>query len=104
MLAFLVLYQQFENYILGPRVTKRSMNVHPALAIGTVFAGGLLLGAVGAILALPATAVIQAVISGHTTERDTIDAPLLQEPERRSRVERLRKRFRRRRNAEPEAD
>jgi predicted PurR-regulated permease PerM len=104
VLAFLVLYQQFENYILGPRVTKHSMNVHPALAIGTVFAGGLLLGGVGAILALPATAVIQAVISGYTTERDTIDAPLLQEPERTSRVERLRQRFRPHGNNEPEPD
>jgi predicted PurR-regulated permease PerM len=90
VLLFLVLYQQFENYILGPRVTKHSMNVHPALAIGTVFAGGLLLGGVGAILALPATAVIQAVISGYTTEREIIDAPLVQEPERQSRVARMR--------------
>ena len=93
VLVFLVLYQQFENYILGPRVTKHSMDVHPALAIGTVFAGGLLLGGVGAILALPATAVIQAVISGYTTEREIIDAPLLQEPERKSRFARLRARF-----------
>jgi predicted PurR-regulated permease PerM len=104
VLAFLVLYQQFENYVLGPRVTKHSMDVHPALAIGTVFAGGLLLGGVGAILALPATAVIQAIISGYTTERDIIDAPLVQEPERAARFERLRKVFRRGRDAEPGKD
>jgi predicted PurR-regulated permease PerM len=104
VLAFLVLYQQFENYVLGPRVTKHSMDVHPALAIGTVFAGGLLLGGVGAILALPATAVIQAIISGYTTERDIIDAPLVQEPERAARFERLRKVFRRSRDAEPGKD
>ena len=79
------------------------MNVHPALAIGTVFAGGLLLGGVGAILALPATAVIQAVISGYTTEREVIDAPLVQEPVRTSRLERLRKRFRRQRDADSQA-
>jgi predicted PurR-regulated permease PerM len=90
-----VLYQQFENYVLGPKVTKHSMDVHPALAIGTVFAGGLLLGGVGAILALPATAVIQAVISGYTTEREIIDAPLLEVPERTSRFERLRSKMRR---------
>ena len=95
VLVFLVLYQQFENYILGPKVTKHSMNVHPALAIGTVFAGGLLFGAVGAVLALPATAVIQAVISTYTTERDIIDAPLVQEQERRLRFVRLRRWFRR---------
>lgn len=95
VLLFLVLYQQFENYILGPRVTKHSMDVHPALAIGTVFAGGLLLGGVGAILALPATAVIQAVISGYTTEREIIDAPLLEEPARTSRFARARSWIRR---------
>lgn len=104
VLVFLVVYQQFENYILGPRVTKHSMNVHPALAIGTVFAGGLLLGGVGAILALPATAVIQAVISGYTTEREIIDAPLLEEPERTSRFRWIRSRFRRRHDAAPEPE
>jgi predicted PurR-regulated permease PerM len=104
VLVFLVLYQQFENYILGPRVTKHSMDVHPALAIGTVFAGGLLLGGVGAILALPATAVIQAVISGYTTEREIIDAPLLQEQERKSRFSRLRARFRRRPGTPEDSD
>jgi predicted PurR-regulated permease PerM len=80
VLLFLVAYQQFENYVLGPRLARRSMNVHPALAIGTVFAGGLLLGGVGAILALPATAVIQAVISAYTTEREVIEAPLTHDP------------------------
>ena len=96
------LYQQFENYILGPRVTKHSMDVHPALAIGTVFAGGLLLGGVGAVLALPATAVIQALISGYTTEREIIDAPLVEEPERTSRLQRFRKRLRRKHDDVPQ--
>jgi predicted PurR-regulated permease PerM len=80
VLLFLVAYQQFENYILGPRITRRSMNVHPALAIGTVFAGGLLFGGVGAVLALPATAVIQAVISAYTTEQEVVEAPLTHDP------------------------
>jgi hypothetical protein len=80
VLVFLVGYQQFENYVLGPRITRRSMDVHPALAIGTVFAGGLLLGGVGAILALPATAVIQAVISAYTTEQEVVEAPLTHDP------------------------
>jgi predicted PurR-regulated permease PerM len=80
VLLFLVAYQQFENYLLGPRVTKRTMDVHPALAIGTVFAGGLLLGGVGAVLALPATAVIQAVISQRAPKQDVIEVPLTQDP------------------------
>jgi predicted PurR-regulated permease PerM len=97
VLVFLVVYQQFENYLLGPRITKRTMAVHPALAIGTVFAGGLLFGGVGALLALPATAIIQALVSAHTTERAVVAAPLTEEPESgpgplRRRVRRLRRR------------
>jgi predicted PurR-regulated permease PerM len=80
VLLFLVAYQQFENYVLGPRVTKRTMDVHPALAIGTVFAGGLLLGGVGAVLALPATAVIQAVISQRMPKQEVLEVPLTADP------------------------
>ena len=92
VLAFLVLYQQFENYVIGPRITKRTMEVHPAIAIGTVFAGGLLLGAVGAVLALPTAAVVQALVSTHAPEQEVIDARLLDEPARprRSLMSRLR--------------
>ncbi|MBM3658311.1 MAG: AI-2E family transporter [Actinobacteria bacterium] len=92
VLGFLVAYQQFENYVLGPRITRQTMSVHPALAIGTVFAGGLLLGAVGAILALPATAVIQAVISRHTIEQEVVASRLTTEPGRRRRSVGLRSR------------
>lgn len=95
VLLFLVLYQQFENYVLGPRITKRTMEVHPAIAIGTVFAGGLLLGGVGAVLALPTAAVVQALISTHTTEQEVIEGRLLEEPARRpSRIARVFRRSR----------
>jgi len=92
VLAFLVAYQQFENYVLGPRVTRHTMDVHPALAIATVFAGGLLFGAVGAILALPATAVIQAVLSSYTTEREVLESRLTREPRPRGLLTRWRER------------
>jgi predicted PurR-regulated permease PerM len=80
VLLFLVIYQQFENYVLGPRITKHTMEVHPAVAIGTVFAGGLLLGGVGAVLALPTAAVVQSLLSMHTTEMEVIEGRLLEEP------------------------
>ena len=78
VLAFLVLYQQFENYVLGPRVTKRTMNVHPALAIGTVFVGAAIVGPIGAVLALPATGVIQALIQATAQRYDVVDGRLTQ--------------------------
>jgi predicted PurR-regulated permease PerM len=62
-------YQQVENYILAPPVTAHTMDVHPAVAFGSVLAGAGLLGAVGALLALPAAAVLQAFASTTLEER-----------------------------------
>jgi predicted PurR-regulated permease PerM len=76
VLLFLVGYQQFENYFLGPRIARFTLKIHPALTIGTVFAGALLFGAVGALLALPATAVIQALVSTYTEEHEVIETGL----------------------------
>ena len=45
------------------RVTAQTMKVHPALAFGAVIAGTALLGAVGALLALPVAATLQAFFS-----------------------------------------
>jgi predicted PurR-regulated permease PerM len=79
VIAFLVGYQQFENYVLGPRIARHTLKIHPAFTIGTVFAGALLLGPVGALLALPATAVIQALVSSYTEEQEVIETDLTAE-------------------------
>ncbi|HSK98210.1 MAG TPA: AI-2E family transporter, partial [Euzebyales bacterium] len=41
-------YQQFENYLIAPRIQSSTMDVHPAIAFLSVVIGGTLLGAVGA--------------------------------------------------------
>jgi predicted PurR-regulated permease PerM len=64
-LAFVVLYQQIENYLLLPRVTAHTMEMHVAVAFGAVIVGTALLGPVGAILALPAAATGQAFVSSY---------------------------------------
>ena len=84
VLLFLVGYQQFENYILGPRIARFTLKIHPALTLGTVFAGALLFGPVGALLALPATSVIQALISTYTEEHEVIETGLTAEAAARS--------------------
>jgi predicted PurR-regulated permease PerM len=76
VVAYLVGYQQFENYILGPRIARRTLKIHPAFTIGVTFAGVLLLGPVGALLALPATAVIQSLLSTYTDEQEVIETDL----------------------------
>jgi predicted PurR-regulated permease PerM len=62
ILAAVVGYQQVENYFIAPRVTKSTLEIHPAVAFGSVLVGGTLFGAMGALLAIPVVATIQAVI------------------------------------------
>ncbi|GGN88414.1 hypothetical protein GCM10011579_082160 [Streptomyces albiflavescens] len=47
--------------MLQPRITARTVEVHPAVAFGSVLAGAALLGAVGAVIAIPTLATVQAL-------------------------------------------
>ncbi|MEP7203886.1 MAG: AI-2E family transporter [Ilumatobacteraceae bacterium] len=76
ILIFVILYQQVENYFLLPRITARTMDLHPAIAFGSAIAGGAVLGAVGAVLAIPAAAMAQAVISNFGERHEVIDSHL----------------------------
>ena len=81
---FVGVYQQIENYVLAPAVQSRTMDVHPAVAFVAVVVGGTLLGAPGALLALPATAIIQALLSTYVRRHELIaelgDVDLPMEP------------------------
>ncbi|RVW07164.1 AI-2E family transporter [Prescottella agglutinans] len=63
-------YQQIENYILHPRITSRTVSIHPAVAFGSVIVGASLFGAIGALVSVPVVAVIQAIVEtyGHRYE------------------------------------
>ncbi len=69
---FLLGYQQIENYVLAPRIDSRTLKIHPAVSFGSVLAGASVLGPVGALLALPAAATAQGIISA-TGERYAIE-------------------------------
>jgi predicted PurR-regulated permease PerM len=77
VLAFIIVYQQAENYFFAPRITARTMELHPAVAFGAALAGFSLLGAAGALLALPAAAMMQAIIGEWGIRHDVIDNQLL---------------------------
>jgi predicted PurR-regulated permease PerM len=76
VLVFITLYQQFENLVLSPRITARTMSLHPAVAFGAVIAGGAILGPIGALLALPAAASIQALVSLYVHRYEVVAGPL----------------------------
>jgi predicted PurR-regulated permease PerM len=73
ILVVVVVYQQVENYLLAPRVQARTMDLHPAVAFVSVLIGGALLGAVGALLALPVAAISKALLQTYVQRHELID-------------------------------
>ena len=76
VLVFVVVYQQFENYVLQPRITAKTVEIHPAVAFGAVIAGAALLGGVGAIIAVPLTATVQSFVSAYVTRYEVAESEL----------------------------
>ena len=60
--GFYLVYQQFENFVLYPRIMKRSVDVSPATTVVAILIGGSLLGILGALLAIPIAAAVQLVL------------------------------------------
>ena len=63
VIVYFTIYQQIENYVFSPRITKRTMEIHPAVSVAAIIIGGTLMGGIGVVLALPVTGIIQAIIS-----------------------------------------
>ncbi|MFG3227864.1 AI-2E family transporter [Kitasatospora sp. NPDC048194] len=83
VLAFTVVYQQIENYVLHPRITARTVDVHPAVAFGAVIAGAALLGAVGALIAIPAAATLQGFVGTYVRRYEVATDPRIDRGEQR---------------------
>lgn len=69
---YVVLYQQFENYVLGPRITAKTMQLHPAVAVAAALIGGTLAGVLGAFLALPVAAILQVMVGAYVKRHEVI--------------------------------
>jgi predicted PurR-regulated permease PerM len=78
VLGAIVLYQQIENYLFSPRITARTMELHPAIAFGAALGGAAVLGAVGAVLALPAAAMGQALVADWGDRHQVIKSDLVE--------------------------
>ena len=63
VLVALFIYQELENRILVPRVYGRALRLAPATVVLALLAGGLLLGVIGALLALPIAAGLQMMLA-----------------------------------------
>jgi len=57
--VFAIAYQQFENYVVQPRIQSRAVQLDPFVIVIAAIFGGTLLGIVGALLAIPVAAAGQ---------------------------------------------
>ena len=80
VVAFICVYQQIENLIFAPKISRRTMDVNDAVAFLAVLAFGSLFGAIGAFLALPIVASIQTIARTYTKRYDLVDSPLMDDP------------------------
>jgi predicted PurR-regulated permease PerM len=59
---FAIVYQQFENYVVQPRIQSHAAALDPFLVVVAALFGGALLGIVGALLAIPVAAAIRVAV------------------------------------------
>jgi predicted PurR-regulated permease PerM len=60
--VFFLIYQQVENYLVYPKVMRRSVEVSDVAAIVAALLGVALFGVIGALVAIPAVAAIQLIL------------------------------------------
>jgi predicted PurR-regulated permease PerM len=58
-LAFYIAYRLAEDYLIVPRVIGRTVQVPAVVSLVAVLIGGVLLGVVGALVAMPVAAAIR---------------------------------------------
>jgi predicted PurR-regulated permease PerM len=56
---FAIVYQQFENYVVQPRIQSRAVNLDPFVVVIAALFGGTLFGVIGALVAIPIAAAMQ---------------------------------------------
>ena len=60
--VFAIAYQQFENYVVQPRIQSRAVALDPFLVVVAALFGGALLGVIGALLSIPTAAALQIAV------------------------------------------
>lgn len=72
IIIFATIYQQIENYLLTPRLSELTMEIHPAVAFGSVIVFANLFGAVGAIVSIPIAAAMVALLDTYSKRYELI--------------------------------
>ena len=70
VIAYVLLYQQIENYWLGPKISANTMSLNGGIAFGAALGGGAIAGPMGAFTALPVAALISSFMSNYVASHE----------------------------------
>jgi len=70
VIVLFVIIQQIENHLLIPLVMRKTVGLHPVVAVIALLAGAQIAGFVGIILAVPTAVVIQEVIESRAARKN----------------------------------
>ena len=68
--VYLFVQQQLNANIIIPRLMQKQTGVSPIIVMVAILCGGLLLGVVGALLAVPTAAIMQIMVREYLNYRD----------------------------------
>lgn len=71
VLVAVTLYQQLENNLLSPKVTRAKMSLHPIVGLLSVIIGSRVAGVAGALFAIPAAASTASVLDVYVKRHGT---------------------------------
>lgn len=80
VLAYVLVYQQVENYWLSPKLSSKTMSLNGGVAFGAALAGGAIAGPMGAFTALPIAALISSFISNYLASNEVVYESSAPEP------------------------
>jgi predicted PurR-regulated permease PerM len=72
IIVFAIVYQQIESYVFTPRVSQKTMDVNPAIALAAVFLGVAVWGPIGAIIGIPLVAAGASILDAYTKSYDLV--------------------------------
>jgi predicted PurR-regulated permease PerM len=79
-IAFIIVWQRIEDYVVQPAVYGRALKINPIVTITSVLIGAALLGILGVLLAIPTAAAIQIILRDWWAYRNEEAEPADGEP------------------------
>lgn len=79
VLAYYILYQQIENYVVQPKIQANSTNMSPLLVFMSVIIGVNFGGLVGGLVAIPIAGCMRILVLDYLAHREILPAKVLKE-------------------------